>query len=797
MPTEVQISNRKYFDQLYNGLALNQNTGEFALLPQANIGETVKFTAELKLSWYARINSYRISGGDTIECSSADFLFDGFYEGQSIRYNSDPSNLNVSGNYTITFVSKNTMVVTPATLTDGENIATQEPDLIRGLEQQTGLVTKYGLIENGEVFNNRSKLDQITQTFYNEDITGAFSTAESKGELKNWVTGDFKIRFAGFSLDNQIIEQFNSIQNFEIEQTFIWLPYFRDGEITNLVNKLPPVDIFKGDKSLKHSLRFEFRDDYPNLNTSKVAVNSETLGTVGWFGENFNGFNSFYSVSNVVYTNLDTGLSSSSLIKGKNIRVNFEVYSTLAHFSITDPILFYFSLLPSFDTYGNRQEEYRDVWQYQNILVGINEAPVSNGDFVDAFASTIDASNLSCQFDFQLSSDQEVDVGSNYMFWTLVGDTSIASQQSNRANEIIDVNTYEVDTDIAGQISNDYIRIFPHPVDLIEDDPTEGFSDIKTNIETGFVCSFGFDLNRDLDPIIDNSQIRFFAYNSTTQEEFDLQVIPYDISNDQLNASGSQFIDIDLTRGYPLAVGDQNNNFRFQTGGYDSGGNNQSYYGSCGVKPDWQEWLSLPNADAIFFDTNEPNNGLNRNSSRYSLQEGYAIKVALDIFINNEGNITKYSTYTPDFEIYDYGQGPLFTCTQETFRGDGTPLEGNIIQQDETTFLRATFVPTGGPISDINDYYGIIRIHEKELPSYSNNELSSVRLPPDNNIILPLEGDDLLSITLDSGNIVLECRVDPNQLNTNVSYDWKGFIDLKDSSTISGAYSSGYSDGYD
>ena len=237
MPTEVQISNRKYFDQLYNGLALNQNTGEFALLPQANIGETVKFTAELKLSWYARINSYRISGGDTIECSSADFLFDGFYEGQSIRYNSDPSNLNVSGNYTITFVSKNTMVVTPATLTDGENIATQEPDLIRGLEQQTGLVTKYGLIENGEVFNNRSKLDQITQTFYNEDITGAFSTAESKGELKNWVTGDFKIRFAGFSLDNQIIEQFNSIQNFEIEQTFIWLPYFRDGEITNLVNK--------------------------------------------------------------------------------------------------------------------------------------------------------------------------------------------------------------------------------------------------------------------------------------------------------------------------------------------------------------------------------------------------------------------------------------------------------------------------------------------------------------------------------------------------------------------------------
>ena len=795
MPVTIDIKDRKYFNPIANGLGYSLNTSDFATLLQGHAMERLKFSATVELSWRSEILDYDILGGDTIVCDSVNFLLDGMSVGDQVIYLT--SDGLTSHTLTIAFVDANKIVFDTSPLTPAVGLAPSTADHLRGLEQQTGLIYKNGLIENLESFNTTSKLDQSDMSWYFDNVSGAFTDAQNKGEIQSYVTGDVSGRFVGFISDNEPFSPQNSVQQFEITQEFVIFPYYREGELNNLKNLLAPEDIYRGDKSLKQVFQFDFRTTYADINTTKTKQIQDILGSVGYFNENYNGFNNQYSIGGLSYTNNDIAQPSDSLLKTTSTNVSYSVNSADGTFQIGDVVMVYFSLLPDSSIYKESKDNFVDDWHYRLIRLIIGDPIQNSGSFSNAQAVFDSANQIDISFDFLADTPSKItDQSDNYLIVTAVADQTVPTEQSDKVGLIVDVNGIEIDTDIEGLVDNLYVNVFDHATGIVLDDPALGYTDFQGYIENGLALSFGFRVSRITEPIIDAVRLKLVAYNDSSGDVFSLQNVVFDIPTDQKDANQSQAINIETERGFNLASGSQFNLKVLKTGTFSGIGGTQNYYGALGLKIDWQDWIANADANNAFYDINELNNGLNQNSSRYSLKEGYVLQMRLEVDMDSDGNITTYKALSPDFEIRDFGEGAEFTCLQETTKIDGTDIEGNIIQDGEDTILKATMTTTTPPV-DIADYYGIIYIHKRNVQGYGDNQLSSLLLPPSKNLIEPLDGDVLLNFTQVGNSLILKARVDNSQLEDGVDYDWKAEVRLKDSEVILRAYSSGYSSGYE
>lgn len=794
MPVQIEIKDRRYLNPLNNGLAYSLNTGDFATLLQGHAMERLKFTATVELSWRSDMLDYDILGGDTIECDTVNFLLDGVSVGDEVHYITSDGLIDQT--LTVAYVEANKVVFDTAPLVSGGGLASATPDHLRGTEQQTGLIFKHGLIENLESFNTLSKLDQNDMSWYFNDLDGVLSTAQNKGEIQSYVTGDVKARFVGFISDNQLFSPINSVQQFEIEQEFVILPYYREGELNNLKNSLSPEDIYRGNKSLKQVFQFDFRTTYADINTTKSEQIQDILGTVGYFNENYNGFNNQYSIGGLTYANNDNAQSVDSLLKTTSTNVQYSVNSADGTFVIGDAVMVYFSLLPDSSVYRDSKNEFSTDWHYRVLRLIIDDPAAASGSFTNAQASFVSANQIDINFDFLADTPSVItEDSSNYLLVTACSDQTVPAEQSDRVGLTVDVNTVAIDTDVDGLVDNLYITFNDHATGALLDDPLQGYTNFEGYIENGIVAPFGFRVSRILEPLIDAVNIRLVAYNSSSGDVFNLQRIVYDVPTLQRDANQSQAINIDTTRGFNLISGSQFNWKKLLTGTFSGMGGTQEYYGAIGLKIDWQDWIANNDANSAFYDINEPNDGLNQNSSRYSLKEGYELQLWLEVDMDAEDVITTYRARSTSLGIRDFGEGTEFTCAQTTEKLDGTNIEGNIIQNGEDTILKATFTAVTPPV-DIADYYGIIYIHKKNVQGYDDYQLSSIELPPDNNLIKPLDGENLLNFTQVGNDLILKAKVDNLSLENGSDYDWKAEVRLKDSELVLGAYSGGYSDGY-
>ena len=121
----------------------------------------------------------------------------------------------------------------------------------------------------------------------------------------------------------------------------------------------------------------------------------------------------------------------------------------------------------------------------------------------------------------------------------------------------------------------------------------------------------------------------------------------------------------------------------------------------------------------------------------------------------------------------------------QTFDSAANSLEGSIIPNEYVT-IRAEFQPNFVITPVLDDYYGIIRI-DRQLSQGNKDiyEMSSVRSIPQDNLLIPLEGESLLKLSLNGNNIVLECRTNKNQIeaipyNLSARLGGKGVVILGD-----------------
>ncbi len=226
--------------------------------------------------------------------------------------------------------------------------------------------------------------------------------------------------------------------------------------------------------------------------------------------------------------------------------------------------------------------------------------------------------------------------------------------------------------------------------------PAEGYTSGKMFIEDGQQLLSQFNILNEYegnDVNIDSLSVKIVAFNRASNDWFCLRDFPLDLSS-QVQIGNVQNMNLNANRGYVLKDDDFFNEVSLTTKSND--GTWQSYELIVGYKIPWQYWVSLIDANTVFFDNSKPLNGLNNNSSNYCFSNDYRLRMLIDANITTNGITTNYVKSTGDFQAYNYRSDDLspdgYTCEITTHDSNGNTLSGNIIVSGFTEF-RASFFP--------------------------------------------------------------------------------------------------------
>ena len=791
MPIQTDIISSVFAPQIRGFDTISEGTSSFK-----STFEYTKARFDVRFFWYADPVELQIfdDGAEIKRTDGKSFFNDGLSVGDSCRlqYGAEfamPITNGVFGDYTfnITGISEdgfslftdantipniiiNESSVTPPAATEFDYNAYKP--LITGLTSLTAARYSFGLNENSESFNVKSKLTGEDQAYLVKSISGV-TASEIAGIQKGWASNignptienlarsSIKVfRGPSFGSSGGTVPS-DGQQNFRIEHTFPVLPFYTVGQLNNLKNNIPP-SFLKGSNSLAYRFSLEMSTSVSTEESDKLVEADSPKGSIGFFSENFNGIQTQYSPESISY--LVGGQPNDSLLSSGITDVTVIVNSADGTFNINQNVIVSHSYLPNNeDEYLNSQNFFEKNFAYDAVEMG------SSGNIIkNVTTGLISANQLQINFSIDTTGvSQELTEESNYILYVILDDDGKSANDSDRTAVPVDINVYDKDPDIPDLFIVDQFENFDHVTDIT----ATGNTDYKGWIQDGYAVKGIFKLDRSKFAVLSRLFIDIVAVNDSINESFTIQSNEFDLSN-QVIVEGNQQINIQETQGFELDTLDQFNQKAIVTGAFD--GTFIEYAFLLGLKINWQDWLSLPDADTIFYDPAQPNNGLNQNSSRYNLKEGYQLKTILraDVLESAQNITTEYITRS-DLNALDFDEFSIddWTGVITTKREDtGADTGGSILGSGNTTIITATFTPNFVITPDPNDYTGIIRIVE-QLPQSDKTitELSSVRTSQPNNLLIPLDGEALTKVSVIGSTVVLECRTDKT-LVENITY---------------------------
>ena len=779
MPINVVAREVKFFNEYKNDVGFGANTSDFTLNLTGSVMENVKMTAFIEVNWNASVSANNPWSADTvagkITRTVGTWQSDGFTIGDNCDWG---ENGIVVANITIDAISPDGLTLY-YTLNSGAITDTNNAGLI-GMSDLTASVYKFGLLENQESFNVESKVSGNDQGYYSGTIgidggggrDTTFQTMIKLGSPQDWQTGSMKIRY----VDNPSLD----VQRFEVEHEFTIVPWYLDGQLTNLQNNVIP-QLFDGLNTIKYVFSSGFRTDLSNPNTEKISINDQNLGSVGWYNEAFNGFQDNYEVLSIAYEEQATTNNADGLLVGTKTKVTCTIQNNIGTFSAGERGGVYVSYLPQQSEYQNTTlTDLKENFLYDNAITNAVQPPVVGQDFISNYEITVFGATMIMTFDVEYSVAQKLRLTNlnsqspiHYVIGVQVGDITLASASSNRLILIADTNVYDVSADIPDLWAFPKFDIYTHERQIGVD---TGSTDATDWIEDGLAVDYRMTLNLNKDAVLNSMSFMVVAFDPITQIYFELDKYNFNIFPAVIS-SGVQQLITNTTRGYILEAGDQFNEVVLDVGLLGLG--IQQYDGRIGQKISWQEWLSNQGVDTVFFDAAEPNDNLNYKASNYSLLNGYEIRVAFfgNVFGTNTlgaSGLTDYLVLSPTITTFNYeedGGANIWSHVIETFDATGTTNLSGSILTGQDTLLRATWTHSGGPVVSLVGLWGINRMEETNQAGYAIAELSSINLPPSGQLLKPKTGFTLLDMQIVGGLVVMECLVDGNVAQPNINYN--------------------------
>jgi hypothetical protein len=784
-----RLVDTEYFNQFNNGEFLDQSLTDSTRNLVGNITDKIRARLTVAVSWTAESDAVNrfIINGNTLTQNGGNFINLGFTFGDVIS---------VYDNAGAAFVFENRTIVslTPTQITfDGAVVPslTYVDAKLYGKTPLEALRFRFGLIENSEPTNFVSKIDGTAENAFSVSGVGIDTgggvrslvpvTLSTSTGVNSWKE-DFDLVTAAFISTGTQAENYEQI--FEINHYFSILPFYLDGELSNIQNLIQPP-LFASTNCLKYVFNADFNITLSNPNGTKSVLMDTVDGSVGWYNEGLNGGPNDYSFSDLVYTNQDTLAVVGEINAQQKTKVEFTLNNQSNTFTAITDVVVGIAILPEGLNYQQNANTIDENFILDRVFTRV-DLPFVDGSIITNYTAVFNnSSEVSISFDVDyLAAIEPTLENKNYVIFASSGDVLLGAGKTDRVTLKIDSQRYFYDSNISELMYIDGMSHFPHNVD--DTNIAGAFDNYAGWIEDGFEIKVPFDLNNDLTAKMQSLKVHFSAWNPSTEDRFDLQSYNFTLSNGvlitQLPLNNYISYNINTTRGFQLVNASQFNNAVLTTIGSALRGpiNVNQYELKLGIKANFEEWILQPNANTVFYDVNEPNNGLNRKSSNYSLKEGYELVVIIEANVisakveaGTGGDFTNYQFISQPHAYYDYDLDnnvtPDWAVEIVTIDENGINTNG-VLQTSINTTIQATFTPLSG-VTSLTAPYGIIRLNQSGGNIQTIYELSSIRESILNNPLIPLVGESYTKLTDDGLTVVLECLVDGSLLNATTNYD--------------------------
>jgi hypothetical protein len=787
-----RLINTEFFNQFHNGELLDQNLTDFTKNLVGNVTDKIRTRQTIAVSWTASsdaVNTFDVLG-NTLNQITGSFIAEGFVVGDIISLYDNAGVAFVFTDRTITSLTPTQIVF------DGAVVPTVSyPDAkLYGKTPLESLRFRFGLIENNEPTNYISKIDGTAENSFSADGVG-FDTGGGVRSLtpvtltpstgvNSWKE-DFGSGTVAFLSTGTQLEDYEQV--FEINHYFTILPFFLDGELSNVQNLIQPA-LFTSTNTLKYVYDAQFNTTLSNPNGTKSATVDYWLGSVGWLNESLNGNPNTYGIVNLVYTNQDTLQVVNQINSQQKTKVEFNLRSIGSNFTTNTNVQVGIAILPNASDYQQNSQTIEQNFIIDNAFTTVDLAFIDSSIITNYTAVFNSAASISVAFDVDyLTAIEPLLENKNYLIWCSTCDETANAGATDRVCLKVDSQLYDYNPDIEDLIFIDTINHFPHNIN--DTVLADAFDDYKGWVEDGFEIVAPFQLNNDLGAGLSSLSVHLSAWNPSTDDRFDLQSYNYSLSGGVLiNPAGlNQYksYNINTTRGFNLVNGSQFNNAILTTQGPGLRGpiNVIDYQLKLGIKANFEEWISLPGANTVFYDANEPNNGLNLKASNYSLKNGYELVVFIDavaaVVVQNPPTFiptnvfTNYQFLSQPHAYYDYDLDanvtPDWSVEIITLDENGANTSG-VIETSIDTTVKAIFTPLSGTTNLINPY-GIIRLNQSGGNIQTIFELSSIRESIVGNLLTPLSGENYTKLTDNGTTVVLECLIVGSSLDASLNYD--------------------------
>lgn len=774
----IKLISRKYFSEWANGTSFSSNTSDFATHLKGSVGEKVKFVATVNaalISVADQGNQFEAINGNTLRRQQGSWIDEGFAVGQTVSFIRDYTGLqsnnspSVEWSGTIDAISDTEIDLTISSgtfaigyKTDHAIVCTSKfPALIFhsaivGNDDDANFVSPYSGDIQGFYY---SSIDTTTPTTHQMTVIGGNSGS------KTWKSGDATVKWVSSS--NPFGLAVNYVHEYEITHEFVISPVFIEEYLQAYEGNIQP-DNFLGELSVKHVTGYEFRAAMSNTNTSVKFTDSIMKGSVGWYDENYNGFTSGFTVSNVTYEDTESSEVVSGLQLSRKTTVKGRVNGS---FSNTSKLGLYFHWCAPASIYSSKLSSFQDAFLWDSLIgtmvAGTYES--TGAERIQRFKLTyVNATRVDFEADIQITNNEadqinpdllEV-VSDKYFIGIQAGNTN-TTDTSNKVITRVDFAQFVINNDVENLIDILNPAFYDHGMDF----DAGGFTDYKGWKQDGIIFKCTLVLNKFLNANLDSLKARLIAHNTTSGDSFEIQNYIFDLSN-IVTVGTYQKLGYEIEREFNLVSGDE---FKLISIDFkDPVGNYQNIDVVLSIKLDWQSWIKLANASGLFYDSTLDSNGMGKDASRYWLND-YEVKLQIEADVKQlDDNKTRYLFNSPKLEIYGWGledDDPAeWSVVFKTFDLNNNDVGGVILKNQDTKFI-AEITPVGGDSSGFTNSWAVARLDKYLSSGYGIYELSSIKDYVKSGPLKPSIGEDFLKITNDGTKISLEGVIDYTKLS--------------------------------
>ena len=695
---EFNVVSSKFLNELRNGPLFTDNPTEFTDDLVANVGERIQLQRVISVEtsvFAVDFGSFNYSIGATYGV----FQFNGNWNTEGISVGATVNviwdGITVSETIqSITGTNGNTLLLTRGNLDSAGLIASTRSDFeIRVTSAPDRIKYQYGLNPLSSNTNNyQSPLSVNTQAYYNNALTGSFQTLSRVGVANSWNLGTVEIKFNGTTN--------NYVHEFEIKHTFK-VPYFVDGELGNIQTSTPPTNLI-GSNTLKYGYGLFLAQT--NNNYNRILQDAGLNGSVGYYGENFNGFDNDYEVQNLLITNTQGSLT----LEGTTANtVTFQIKNNISNFVTGQEVVVKHTKLPTATQYQISIFPFSTIWMTEDLNTTVGAASTA-GSIITALTVGLNADNslLDVSYVITYNSAQQgliLDTD-NWLMSVLIDNNTLDANVSNRVNLKVGAENWSFNDDVFGLIQNNDLRFFNSCQTIVYPRSSEltdcsGWDGDFTGMH------FKFQTKASEGAYIDSAIFRLLAFkNDIEQFEITSTTIPISkivFTNPALTTYKYQLSNASVNNSFNIPLTDDFNKIVLNSIVPNSGDLWQDWRGSLAFEKKWRDWIPNSNVDNVFYDATKPNNNKNIKTSNYSNLNGFDIYAVIDLNVHSgdEGLQTPYRLKSDTSTVLDFDvNGGNGVTGVTSFYDNAGALTDNIYSNQNVT-IKVVFTHSSGVLN--------------------------------------------------------------------------------------------------